>query len=180
MKNLVESINSDRDIPWPAADLADTNDDMTLLEKAFESTMQGLNPNQQEFVRQYKALGFVPTLAAKRAGYSVKTAYSISSRLLKIPKIQYAISLLKQIDQLKHGVALEYKRIVLIETIEHCRRPGKLFNPSAMAKLIDILCKLDNNYPDTKLSGALAGATVNIQYNIAMPTNEPKVIDVSD
>jgi phage terminase small subunit len=52
--------------------------------------MSNLNLQQERFVQEY-IIDFNATQAAKRAGYSAKTAYSIGHELLKKPEIKKAV-----------------------------------------------------------------------------------------
>lgn len=53
--------------------------------------MSGLNPKQAQFVREY-LIDLNATQAAKRAGYSEKTAYAQGQRLLKHAEVAAALS----------------------------------------------------------------------------------------
>lgn len=52
--------------------------------------MAGLTPKRERFVAEY-LVDLNATAAAKRAGYSEKTAYSAGQRLLKVPEVKAAI-----------------------------------------------------------------------------------------
>lgn len=53
---------------------------------------EGLTDKQRAFIDHYFACGFNATEAAKRAGYSQKTAYSIGNENLRKPEIKAEIS----------------------------------------------------------------------------------------
>ena len=78
-------------------------------------TRGGLNDRQKAFCREY-IQDFHKTNAAKRAGYSEKTAYSIGSELLKKPEIQTEISRLT--DELVGTEKASLRYIVLKLTKE--------------------------------------------------------------
>lgn len=57
-----------------------------------QSAYDGLTWKQKRFVDAYFELGFNATAAAKEAGYSERTAYSIGSENLNKPEVKAAIS----------------------------------------------------------------------------------------
>lgn len=59
------------------------------------SALKSLRGKQRAFVEEY-VKDFNATAAAKRAGYSEKTAYSIADEILKKPEVQQAISELQE------------------------------------------------------------------------------------
>ncbi|MCH8247221.1 MAG: terminase small subunit [Bacteroidetes bacterium] len=68
----------------------------------------GLNVRRRRFVEEY-AVDWNATQAAKRAGYSLRTAYSQGQRLLKNVEIQKAIE--KRLDRLSMTAAEALKRL---------------------------------------------------------------------
>lgn len=66
----------------------------------------GLNEQQSEFVRQF-VIHFNGTAAAKRAGYSGRSAYSTAGDLLKKPEVRAAIELLLARHAEKMDVTVE-------------------------------------------------------------------------
>ena len=63
---------------------------METENKAISQTSKRLTLKEERFCREY-LLDFNATQAAIRAGYSIKTAYSIGQRLLKKPDISKLI-----------------------------------------------------------------------------------------
>lgn len=89
-----------------------------------------LNPKQAKFLSEYLK-DFNATRAAKDAGYSEKTAYSISYELLKKPEIKNAV--LKEFE--KHGsvmqrVLAEYFKIATADIKDYLIvEPGGAIEP---------------------------------------------------
>lgn len=113
-----------------------------------------LTPKQQRFVDEY-LVDLNATAAAKRAGYSEKTAYSIGQENLKKPEIQAAIQ--KRRDKLRgkleisqERVLLEYARIAFFD-------PRKLFQDNGTPRDITAL--------DDDTAAALAGLDVLEEYD---------------
>jgi len=91
-----------------------------------EKPVSGLNPKQQQFVREY-LVDQNATQAAIRAGYSAKTAYSIGQRLLKHVEVAAAIEAGRQVLAIRTEVTAE-------RTLEQMARLGwgdlrKAFSP---------------------------------------------------
>lgn len=66
----------------------------------------GLNPRQEDFVYEY-LIDLNATQAAKRAGYSEKTAGQIGHELLKKPEIQNAIAALRKKRAQRYEITAE-------------------------------------------------------------------------
>lgn len=79
------------------------------------SAFDKLNPQQEKFIRHYYLNGHV-TKAAKFAGYSEKTAYSIGSNLLKKVEIIAALQELEDATKNRYK-ALEHKIVGELESI---------------------------------------------------------------
>lgn len=66
-----------------------------------------LTPKQARFVQEY-LVDLNATAAAKRAGYSERTAYSIGQRLLKNVEIQKALQTARAALQERTGITMYY------------------------------------------------------------------------
>lgn len=80
-----------------------------------------LNPKQEAFVREY-LIDLNATEAAKRAGYSEKTAYSTGHELLKKPEIFRLISQQQAARQERTEITADYVLFGIVDTIERCRQ----------------------------------------------------------
>ncbi len=113
-----------------------------------------LTPKQQRFVDEY-LVDLNATAAAKRAGYSEKTAYSMGQRLLKKVEIQKAVQdrqaeLKDKLEITQERVLQEYARIAFFD-------PRKLFQDSGAPRDITAL--------DDDTAAALAGLDVMEEYD---------------
>lgn len=97
-----------------------------------------LNEKQQRFAEEY-LVDRNATQAAKRAGYSDKTAYSIGQRLLKNVEIRAYIDEKSEEITEKTLVDVEYIILGLKEVAERCmqRRPVMEFNGKFMEQKKD-------------------------------------------
>jgi phage terminase small subunit len=105
-----------------------------------------LTPKQEQFVREY-LIDLNATQAAKRAGYSERTAYSQGQRLLKDVEIQQAITEAMNNRAQRTGITAdrvlqEYARLGFFD-------PRKLFHDNGQPKEISEL--------DDDTAAALAG-----------------------
>lgn len=103
--------------------------------KWYDLCMENLNPKQQAFVREY-IVGGNATQAAKRAGYSEKTAHVQGSALLRHPIVKVAIQEARK-QAVSEGVA-SYEEACLRMT-EILRQRD---DPFASIKAADRLAKL--------------------------------------
>lgn len=99
-----------------------------------------LTPKEARFVAEY-LVDFNGTEAAKRAGYSVKTAYSAANRLLKKVEIQRAV-------EIRREKAVERTELRVERVIEELRRLalgdiGKLFDELGNLKPLHTLAPED-------------------------------------
>lgn len=86
-----------------------------------------LNPKQEAFVREY-LIDFNATEAAKRAGYSAKTAYSTGHELLKKPEIFNRVREEQLKLQERTEVTQDYVVSTIVDTIERCRQAKPVTN----------------------------------------------------
>lgn len=114
-----------------------------------------LTDRQKRFVSEY-LIDLNATQAAKRAGYSQKTAYSIGQENLKKPEIQSAIQAemdkrAKRTEITQDRVLLEYAKIAFFDA-------RRLFDENGKPKDIQSL--------DDNTAGALVGLDVQDVYDI--------------
>lgn len=168
------------DLAYPGADASETEEDIHALEAEFTLLFGELPKQHAAFVTAFTDPHSTAKEAAVKAGYKESSAARQAHQLLRTDPIRRTVELARHLEQLRHGVALAYKRTVLIETIERCRRPGPDFNPNAVANLLDKLMKLDGDYPDPRLVGDGGGVSATfIQYNVQLPGSTPPAIDIN-
>lgn len=81
-----------------------------------------LSAKQERFCREY-ILDYNGTQAAKRAGYSEKSAYSQAGRLLKNAEILARVRELQHEQVERLSVSADYVVLKLMETREKCMEP---------------------------------------------------------
>lgn len=81
-----------------------------------------LSAKQERFCREY-ILDYNGTQAAKRAGYSEKSAYSQAGRLLKNAEILARVRELQHEQVERISVSADYVVLKLMETREKCMEP---------------------------------------------------------
>lgn len=90
--------------------------------------MPMLNSKQLRFVEEY-CISHSAADAARKAGYSVKTAYAIGAENLRKPQIKAAIHSRQTATALELGVTRQQVVSDLLEAIQTARAQG---NPAAM------------------------------------------------
>ncbi|HBY86611.1 MAG TPA: terminase small subunit [Colwellia sp.] len=108
--------------------------------------MQELTTKQQRFVECY-LIAFNGTQAAIEAGYSEKTARSISCELLTKPDIRSAIK--KQLEQLSSDSYVS-REVILTGLLKEAMGTGENSTPTSRVNAWSQLGKLSGLYTDTK------------------------------
>ena len=110
--------------------------------------------------------------AAEAAGYSGHGAYVQCSRLLNNARVRAAYAIAAELDGLKNGIPLPFKRQVLWDTAQKCRTEEH-WNPQGVARCIEILSKMDGDMqPDgggqvtIQISTGLAGKGVTVDGEV--------------
>jgi hypothetical protein len=88
------------------------------------------------------------TQAAKRAGYSKKTAYAQGSRLLKDAEVRAAIEVKLAQKTEKANVTVERIIAGVLRIAERCEVSGRAFNPFAALKAYELLGKYKRCWTD--------------------------------
>lgn len=101
-----------------------------------------LTPKQERFVQEY-LVDLNATAAAKRAGYSEKTAYSLGQRLLKNVEIQKAIQNANNARQERTEVTQDYviSKLKEIADKKASDAPESELKYSSQIKAIELLGK---------------------------------------
>lgn len=81
--------------------------------------MSKLTPKQEQYCQEY-IIDLNQTEAAKRAGYSDKTAHAIASRMMNIPAVAARIQELMDTRAKKVSIDAEYVLGKIVETVERC------------------------------------------------------------
>ncbi|MCW8864064.1 MAG: terminase small subunit, partial [Colwellia sp.] len=108
--------------------------------------MQDLTTKQQRFVEEY-VIDFNATRAAISAGYSEKTARSISSELLTKPDIRSAIK--THLDELSTDSYVS-REVILTGLLKEAMGRGESSSANSRVSAWDKLAKLSGLYADTK------------------------------
>ena len=97
-----------------------------------------ITAKQQRFVDEY-LIDLNATQAAKRAGYSAKTAMQQGWQLLDKTLVAAAISEAQAVRSEKTGITQEYVLEVIRDTTERCRVDGEEFNATGVFKGAELL-----------------------------------------
>jgi len=133
------------------------------LEHDLRRAFAVLKPRQVKFVMAYVKTGG-KRQAAEAAGYSGSAAHVQGHRLLNNDKVRVAYAIAAELDGLKNGIPLPFKRQVLWDTAQKCRTEEH-WNPQGVARCIEILSKMDGDMqPD-------GGGQVTIQISTGLAGN---------
>ncbi len=125
--------------------------------------MSSLTPKQARFVEEY-LLDLNATAAAKRAGYSERTAYAQGQRLLKHVEIAAAIQKAQEARSERTKIDQDWviERLVGVYEASMGARPvcgkngeekGFTFNPTAANRALELIGKHKGMFIDRKLIG---------------------------
>lgn len=89
--------------------------------------MRKLTPKQRRFVDEY-LIDLNASAAAKRAGYSEKTAGQIGHELLKKPEIAEGIDKARLAQGQRTGIDADYVLQTIRSTVERCRQAEPVFD----------------------------------------------------
>jgi len=108
--------------------------------------MQELTTKQQRFIEEY-VIDFNATRAAISAGYSEKTARSISSELLTKPDIRSAVKI--HLDELSTDSYVS-REVILTGLFKEAMGKGENSTPTSRVSAWDKLAKLSGLYVDNQ------------------------------
>jgi len=125
--------------------------------------MSDLTPKQARFVEEY-LIDLNATAAAKRAGYSERTAYAQGQRLLKNVEIAVAIQKAQEARSERTRIDQDWviERLVGVYEASMEARPvcdkngeekGFTFNPTAANRALELIGKHKGMFIDRKLIG---------------------------
>ena len=118
-------------------------------------SQENLTPKQARFVEEY-LLDLNAAAAARRAGYSEKTADSIAAQLLSKTKVFEAVQSAVAARSAKTEITAEYVLENLKRLSERCMGEEE-FAPSAAARALELLGKHLGLFSDrVELSGSLS------------------------
>lgn len=135
-----------------------------------------LTPKQRIFIREYLANNGHGTNAALTAGYSVHSAHTTSTDLLKNPKIQKEIYRLTKQKLEKADVTFDWKVKMLKSLIENCASGNNtkddVIHPSGVVSAIAELNKMQGHYAPEKT------LTTNVNVELEEDENIDNLIDM--
>ena len=99
--------------------------------------MSKLTPKQSRFVDEY-LIDLNATQAAIRAGYSVKTADTQASRMLRIVKVQDALKSKMEKRSEETGITAKYVLDTIMDTIERCRQAKQVIDRKGFPVLVEL------------------------------------------
>jgi phage terminase small subunit len=132
--------------------------------------LAGLPSKQRVFCLEYVGNGFNATRAAKKAGYSAKTADSQGSRLLKNAKVAAAIAAFT-------GKACAKREITAERVLDEIAKLA-FFDPRRMFRADGTLVPIQEL--DDATAAAIAGLDVKTLFEQSVPVGELKKIKIAD
>jgi phage terminase small subunit len=111
-----------------------TNLPVIIIPKTKEELEKVLTDKQKVFCYEY-LIDFNATSAAKRAGYSEKTSYSIGQENLKKPEIEKYITILKNERSERTKIDLDWVINNIVEIINRCMQHRQVFDREGNAVL---------------------------------------------
>lgn len=128
-----------------------------------------LNPRQKRFVDEFVILGNAAE-AARRAGYSAKTARTVASEILSKPDIQEAVRLARAENAARLDLTRQDVLAGILEAIEMAR---VMADPSAMlAGYRDLARMCGFNEPEVHRVEASPAASAVVARFVAMTDDE--------
>ena len=133
----------------------EVDDEVRQIEDAVRAGLNRLTLKQRKFTEAWATGNYSRKDAALKAGYTVGSAHVMAYKLLNNhPVISQITPLMQRLNQLTHGIPVQYKRKELLKMFKVTSQPGENFNPAAANTTMRLLAEMDGDVKNAQQGGS--------------------------